>query len=196
MRQATRILVSGIVQGVGFRYLVRHEADNQRIVGHVENLDDGTVLIECEGKREDIEGLVASIRDSKKPVQIRDIDVQYSEDVGRFKVFRIVPGKMENELVEGFATGAMYLRSIDTRQDQMLDKQDQMLDKQDQMLDKQDQTITEIRDLSSGIREMLDSWFERIENDISKIKSKLQICPASAGAGRVISQEFAHSPTK
>ncbi len=90
MRHAARIHVSGIVQGVGFRYRVRSEAGRRRITGHVENLDDGTVMIECEGKREDIEGLVASIRDSKEPVQVDDIDVQYSEGTGRFKTFRIV----------------------------------------------------------------------------------------------------------
>ncbi len=175
MQHAARIHVSGIVQGVGFRYRVRSEAGRRRITGHVENLEDGTVMIECEGKREDIEGLVASIRDSKEPVQVDDIDVQYSEGTGRFKTFRIVAGNMESEIVEGFATGAMYLNDIAAGQRQMLDKQDQMLDKQDQMLDKQDQTITEIRDLSSNIHEMLDSRFERIENDITKIKSKLQI---------------------
>ena len=90
MRHAARIHASGIVQGVGFRYRVRSEAGRRRITGHVENLEDGTVMIECEGKREDIEGLVASIRDSKEPVQVDDIDVQYSEGTGRFKTFRIV----------------------------------------------------------------------------------------------------------
>ncbi len=161
MRQAARIHVSGIVQGVGFRYQVRGEAGRRRIVGRVENLEDDTVLIECEGKREDIEGLVDSIRDSKEPVQVDDIDVQYSEDAGRFKTFQIVTGNMKSEIVEGFATSAMYLNRIDTRQKQMLDKQDQ--------------TTAEIRSLSSNIHEMLDSRFERIENDITKIKSKLQM---------------------
>ncbi len=46
---------------------------------------------------------------------------------------------------------------------------------QDQMLDKQDQTMAEIQNLSSNTCEMLDSRFERIENDIAQIKSKLQV---------------------
>jgi len=43
------------------------------------------------------------------------------------------------------------------------------------VLSKQDQTVTEIRSLLSNMRDMLDSRFERMENDISKIKSKMQI---------------------
>jgi len=175
VRRAALISVSGTVQGVGFRYRVMYEANRRGIVGCVENLDDGTVRIECEGGEDDIEGLIRSIRDSGEPIRVRDVDVQYSEDAGRFRTFRIVPGDMASEMVKGFATGAMYLSRIDQKQDRMLDKQDRMLDKQDRMLDKQDQTVTEIRSLSSGIRDMLDSRFERIENDISKIKSRLQI---------------------
>jgi len=154
MRHAALILVGGTVQGVGFRYLVKEEANRRNLVGCVENLDDGTVRIECEGERDDIEGLVGSIRDSVEPMRVRDVDVQYSEDAGRFKVFRIVPGSLASEMVEGFATGAMYLNRIDR---------------------KQDRTVTEIRGLSSSMRDMLDSRFERIENDISKIKPELQI---------------------
>jgi len=161
MRRAALILVSGTVQGVGLRYAVSDRAIRRGIVGCVENLDDGTVRIECEGERDDIEGLIRSIRDSSEPIRVKDIDVQYSEDAGRFRTFRIVPGDMASEMVKGFATGAMYLSRIDQ--------------KQDRMLDKQDQTVTEIRSLSSNIRDMLDSRFERIENDISQIKSKLQI---------------------
>jgi len=168
MRRAALILVSGTVQGVGLRYAVSDRAIRRGIVGCVENLDDGTVRIECEGEADDIEGLIRSTRDSGEPIRVKDVDVQYSEDAGRFRTFRIVPGDMASEMVKGFATGAMYLSRIDQ-------KQDQMLNKQDQMLNKQDQTVTEIRSLSSNIRDMLDSRFERIENDISQIKSKLQI---------------------
>jgi len=115
MRHAALILVGGTVQGVGFRYLVKEEANRRNLVGCVENLDDGTVRIECEGERDDIEGLVGSIRDSVEPMRVRDVDVQYSEDAGRFKTFRIVPGDMASEMVKGFATGAMYLSRIDQK---------------------------------------------------------------------------------
>jgi len=203
MRCAARILVSGTVQGVGFRYLVRDEANNRGIVGYIENLKDGTVTIECEGEKEDIEELVKSIRGSQAPIHVSDLNVQYSEDAGRFNLFKIMLGKTDDELVEGLTTGATYLIRLNNKQDQMLnkqdqmidkqdqmidkqdqmidkqdqmiDKQDQMIDKQDQMLNKQDQTIEEIRNASSNFHRMFDSRFERIESDISVIKSKLQM---------------------
>ena len=45
--------------------------------------------------------LVASIRDSKDPVHVDDIDVQYSKDAGRFKTFYMVTGNLEDEMAEG-----------------------------------------------------------------------------------------------
>ncbi len=188
--QRASFLLEGTVQGVGLRYLVQAEALRREIHGYVKNLEDGTVEIVCEGRREDIDKMLESIKSLPRPVLIKNIRSEYSEGTGRHPTFRIehdVPSEevlksaspesqvllkmmrvLVDETTKGFSTGSMYLKSIDS-------KQDQMLDKQDQMLDKQDQTITEIRSLSSGIREMLDSRFERIENDITKIKSKLQI---------------------
>lgn len=48
--KAYRIIVSGVVQGVGFRYHTREEARRLGLCGTVENLADGTVLIWVEGK--------------------------------------------------------------------------------------------------------------------------------------------------
>ena len=43
------------------------------------------------------------------------------------------------------------------------------------MLDKQDETTEAIRALSSNMHDMMDSRFERLENEIAKIKEKLAI---------------------
>ena len=45
-----RILVSGRVQGVGFRYHAKQTALKFNISGYVSNQVDGSVLIEAEGK--------------------------------------------------------------------------------------------------------------------------------------------------
>jgi acylphosphatase len=44
-----RILVTGHVQGVGFRWSAANEARNLDIKGIVRNLSDGSVYIEAEG---------------------------------------------------------------------------------------------------------------------------------------------------
>ncbi len=44
-----KILVTGHVQGVGFRWSAANEARNRDIKGYIKNLSDGSVYIEAEG---------------------------------------------------------------------------------------------------------------------------------------------------
>ena len=131
--------VTGIVQGVGFRYKVRHIARRMSLKGQVENLSDETVRIICEGDTSDIDRFVEAVRGLKTPVEIDDIKIEYSEPQGLYKKFSIITGDLLTEMTEGFGTGSIYLDILINKQDQMLGKQDQMLGKQDQMLGKQDQ---------------------------------------------------------
>ena len=166
MGRRADIVVSGLVQGVGFRYMVRSVARQCLLKGEVENLEDETVRIACEGEEEGISKLVEAVRNARKPIEVDDVQVEYSEPTGRFKNFRIIIGDQLTEMSEGFGTGSAYLRM-------MLDKQDLMLDKQDLMLDKQDVVIGEIRSLSSNMHDMMDARFQRLEDEIAKIKTRL-----------------------
>ena len=159
--QHASITVHGTVQGVGFRYIVRIAATRLGITGHVKNLDDGSVEIECEGEEERIDELVDIIKGSRKPIHVEDVKIRRADAEGKFATFRIIMGDLTSEMVEGFSTGTMYLERIDS--------------KQDQMLDKQDQTIKEIRTLSSSMHDMLDARFQKLENEISHIKTKMNI---------------------
>jgi len=47
--QAKQIVVHGRVQGVGFRFFVRHVGSRLGLVGNVRNCPDGTVEIVVEG---------------------------------------------------------------------------------------------------------------------------------------------------
>jgi acylphosphatase len=53
-----KILVRGSVQGVGFRWGAANEARNRGINGFVKNLSDGSVYIEAEGYREQLNAYV------------------------------------------------------------------------------------------------------------------------------------------
>ncbi len=44
-KQARRYFVSGIVQGVGFRFFVQSEAEKLRVAGYARNLFDGRVEV-------------------------------------------------------------------------------------------------------------------------------------------------------
>ena len=159
MERRAVMTVSGMVQGVGLRYMVKGAARQCLLRGEVENMEDETVRITCEGEEGDIARLVEAVRGAKEPIEVDDIQIEYSEPTGGFKGFRVIVGDQIAEMAEGFGTGSAYLR--------------QMPDKQDQMPDKQDVVIHEIRSLSSSMHDMMDARFQRLEDEISKIKARL-----------------------
>ena len=61
-RVALRLRLRGRVQGVGFRWFVRHEARGLGLAGRVRNLRDGSVEIEVAGDPESVEELKARVR--------------------------------------------------------------------------------------------------------------------------------------
>lgn len=68
-----RMIFSGEVQGVGFRWIARQAASELGVTGWVENEYDGTVLMEAQGTKEQIERLISTIS-SARWVEIRHID--------------------------------------------------------------------------------------------------------------------------
>ncbi|RKR73011.1 acylphosphatase [Frondihabitans australicus] len=65
-----RFVVSGVVQGVGFRWATRVEAARLGLVGYARNLVDGTVEIEAEGGAQELAEL-ASWLDAGGPPSAR-----------------------------------------------------------------------------------------------------------------------------
>ena len=61
-RIARRYLVSGLVQGVGFRWTAQRVARSLGVTGTVRNLPDGTVEIEVHGSPEALENLRQALR--------------------------------------------------------------------------------------------------------------------------------------
>lgn len=56
-----RIRVSGVVQGVGFRWFVREEARRLALTGWVRNEADGSVLLEAAGTARAMEALIVAV---------------------------------------------------------------------------------------------------------------------------------------
>lgn len=78
-----RALVSGKVQGVGFRDWVQRRADALRVSGTATNLDDGRVEVDAEGSRDALESLVAALRGRHAPGRVESVDVTWTEPTGR-----------------------------------------------------------------------------------------------------------------
>lgn len=54
-----KLVVRGAVQGVGYRFACRREAERIGVAGHVRNCPDGTVEVAVEGPQDDVEEMVA-----------------------------------------------------------------------------------------------------------------------------------------
>ena len=59
---AAEIIVSGMVQGVGYRFFTQRAAEELKLCGWVRNLPDGRVQAEVEGPREQVDEFVSRLR--------------------------------------------------------------------------------------------------------------------------------------
>jgi len=83
------ILISGRVQGVGFRFFTRHQASMLGITGYVRNLINGKVEVVAEGKEPDLEEFVKKLREGASLAWVTDIKVNRQKYKGDFKSFSI-----------------------------------------------------------------------------------------------------------
>lgn len=73
-RSRTRAVVSGRVQGVGFRMATQAEAERRGLVGWVRNLDDGRVEFEAEGELGAVDALVAWAHEGPGAARVDGVD--------------------------------------------------------------------------------------------------------------------------
>ena len=83
------IVVSGEVQGVGYRYYVWDQAMHLRLKGFVKNNKDGTVEIEVEGTSFLINEFLKRLKVGSRTSKIDDIKVKRKEYKNQYKSFDI-----------------------------------------------------------------------------------------------------------
>ncbi|KDN59490.1 acylphosphatase [Exiguobacterium sp. AB2] len=74
MAIAKRLIVSGHVQGVGFRYFTQSTALAYKVKGWVRNLSDGTVEIHAEAEEEQFDSFKQALRDGNRFVGVERIE--------------------------------------------------------------------------------------------------------------------------
>lgn len=84
-----RLLISGIVQGVGYRYHCRRQAQGLGLVGWVRNLDDGRVEAVVQGSREQVESMIRWCYRGPSEARVTDIAVAYEDAGDEFPDFGI-----------------------------------------------------------------------------------------------------------
>jgi acylphosphatase len=89
MRIARHYLISGEVQGVGFRFFAQRVAARHQVVGHVRNLDDGRVEVLAEGSPESIEGFKHDLAAGPGLARVEQVEEVSIEPTGQYSAFRI-----------------------------------------------------------------------------------------------------------
>jgi acylphosphatase len=89
MEAARRFIVSGLVQGVGFRYLALKRAQERELVGYVRNLNDGRVEIVAEGSRESLEAMRDDLQVGSGTSKVGHVEESVLEPSGRYTSFTI-----------------------------------------------------------------------------------------------------------
>jgi len=86
---ARRLVISGRVQGVGFRFAFADEARERRLLGWVRNRRDGSVEAIVAGPEADVEAMVAWARRGPPAARVAAVSVEMVE--GEFSDFDIAP---------------------------------------------------------------------------------------------------------
>jgi acylphosphatase len=77
-----RVLVSGRVQGVGFRAAVSRRARTRGVAGWVRNLPSGELEAVFEGDEAAVEGMIRFCGDGPRAAQVEGMDVVAEPPVG------------------------------------------------------------------------------------------------------------------
>jgi acylphosphatase len=86
---AFHAVVTGRVQGVGFRYSTIRQARALGLAGTVSNRYDGSVEVDAEGPRPSLERLLAWLSKGPPGAHVRDVQVDWLAWSGRFRDFDV-----------------------------------------------------------------------------------------------------------
>ncbi|PIN86658.1 acylphosphatase [Candidatus Woesearchaeota archaeon CG10_big_fil_rev_8_21_14_0_10_44_13] len=89
MEKRYKIIVSGRVQGVFFRYTTKKTARNLGLKGYAKNLDDGTVEVVAQGNKDDLDRLVDFCRKGPLLARVDDVNVKEEKAGDEFEGFEV-----------------------------------------------------------------------------------------------------------
>ena len=89
MKTGAKIIVKGLVQGVGYRYFCGKKADEFRIFGYVKNLFNGDVELGVEGEKNMIEDFINELKIGPFNSSVKKISVEEVQFENTYDDFRI-----------------------------------------------------------------------------------------------------------
>ncbi len=82
------LIISGRVQGVGFRYFCQSHAQRLGLTGYVRNREDGSVEVEIEGEDVAVEEFVTLAWNGPRAAHVHDV-IREERPVKRESEFRV-----------------------------------------------------------------------------------------------------------
>jgi acylphosphatase len=89
--QRLHAIISGIVQGVGFRFFVYQHGTLLNLRGWVRNCLNGDVEVLAEGSRKDLDNLLIRLKIGPEMAQVIDVDIDWQLYQGDLPVFTVLP---------------------------------------------------------------------------------------------------------
>lgn len=86
---ARKFIVSGFVQGVGFRFFTQRAAARHQVWGYVKNLEDGRVESYAEGDAKSVEDFKHDLVTGPTHARVDHIEETVLEPQGLYSSFRI-----------------------------------------------------------------------------------------------------------
>ncbi len=82
-------IVTGMVQGVNFRWFTQRRAAEFDLVGYVRNRSDGSVEFVAEGARDALERLLDAARAGPASAAVENVQVTWDAATGEYRRFEI-----------------------------------------------------------------------------------------------------------
>ena len=86
---AWKFLISGEVQGVGYRFFAQRAAARHQVLGHVRNLRDGSVEVVAEGSANAVEEFKKDLVTGPQWSNVAQVEEISLEPTGLYASFRI-----------------------------------------------------------------------------------------------------------
>ncbi len=89
MQIHAEIVVSGMVQGIGFRYFTQRKARQYNLSGYVKNLPNGNVLCEVEGDEGIVRDFIKELKIGPAFSRVTNVQVNISPELYGYKSFEV-----------------------------------------------------------------------------------------------------------
>ena len=84
------LIISGLVQGVGYRAWVIEQANRLGISGWVKNLPDGSVEVAAESGEKTLKQFITVCRKGPPEARVDQTDVQWEQITGGYDGFEVI----------------------------------------------------------------------------------------------------------